>query len=106
VDSAWEQEKLKARKMLVNRAESHPSAARFVGNLMTADKKMAPNLFYSEPFSNFETNFQIRAILPLTLLFIGSPLLIARDSLTGKGTMKQAQSHSVRLYGKGIDYFA
>ena len=32
---------------------------------------MAPNLFYSEPFSNFEINFQIRAVLPLALLFIG-----------------------------------
>jgi len=30
VDNAWEQEKLKARKMLVNRAESHTSGARFV----------------------------------------------------------------------------
>jgi len=31
VDSAWEQKKLEARKMLVNRAESHTSGARFVG---------------------------------------------------------------------------
>jgi hemolysin-activating ACP:hemolysin acyltransferase len=31
VDNAWEQEKLEARKMLVNRAESHTSGARFVG---------------------------------------------------------------------------
>jgi hypothetical protein len=30
VDSVWEQEKLEARKMLVNRAESHTSGARFV----------------------------------------------------------------------------
>ena len=30
VDSAWEQEKLEARKMLVNRADSHTSGARFV----------------------------------------------------------------------------
>ena len=30
VDSAWELEKLEARKMLVNRAESHTSGARFV----------------------------------------------------------------------------
>ena len=30
VDSAWEQKKLEARKMIVNRAESQPSAARFV----------------------------------------------------------------------------
>jgi hypothetical protein len=31
VDNVWEQEKLKARKMLVNRADSHTSGARFVG---------------------------------------------------------------------------
>ena len=33
VDSAWEQYKLEARKMLVNRADSHLSGARFVGQL-------------------------------------------------------------------------
>ena len=33
VDSAWEQEKLEARKMLENAAESHTSGARFVGTL-------------------------------------------------------------------------
>ena len=31
VDSAWEQKKLKARKMLENAAESPASSARFVG---------------------------------------------------------------------------
>ncbi|MFZ1473414.1 MAG: hypothetical protein WAV79_10840, partial [Anaerolineae bacterium] len=31
MDNAWEQEKLEARKMLVNRADSHTSGARFVG---------------------------------------------------------------------------
>ncbi len=31
VDSAWEQKKLEARKMLENAAESHTSGARFVG---------------------------------------------------------------------------
>ena len=31
VDSAWEQEKLEARKILENAAESHTSGARFVG---------------------------------------------------------------------------
>jgi hypothetical protein len=31
VDSVWEQEKLEARKMLENAAESHMSTARFVG---------------------------------------------------------------------------
>jgi hypothetical protein len=30
VDNAWEQEKLEARKMLLNRADSHTSGARFV----------------------------------------------------------------------------
>jgi len=30
VDSVWEQRKLEARKMLVNRAESHTSGARCV----------------------------------------------------------------------------
>jgi len=33
VDSAWEQEKLEARKMLENAAESHTSGARFVSLL-------------------------------------------------------------------------
>ncbi len=31
VDSAWEQEKLEARKMLENAADSHTSGARGVG---------------------------------------------------------------------------
>jgi hypothetical protein len=34
VDSAWEQEKLEARKMLENAAESHTSGARFVGRFL------------------------------------------------------------------------
>jgi len=33
VDSVWEQEKLEARKMLENAAESHTSGARFVRRL-------------------------------------------------------------------------
>jgi len=33
VDKVWKREKLEARKMLINRAESHKSAARFVGRL-------------------------------------------------------------------------
>jgi hypothetical protein len=33
VDSAWEQEKLEARKMPENAAESHTSGARFVRRL-------------------------------------------------------------------------
>jgi hypothetical protein len=35
VDSAWEQRKLEARKMLENAAESPASSARFVGTLLT-----------------------------------------------------------------------
>jgi hypothetical protein len=35
VDNAWEQKKLEARKMLVKRADSHTSGARFVGTLLT-----------------------------------------------------------------------
>jgi len=32
VDNAWEQEKLEARKLLENAAESHTSGARFVSH--------------------------------------------------------------------------
>jgi hypothetical protein len=35
VDSAWEQEKPEARKMLENAVESHTSGARFVGQFLT-----------------------------------------------------------------------
>jgi hypothetical protein len=35
VDSLWEQEKLEARKILENAAESHTSGARFVGWRLT-----------------------------------------------------------------------
>jgi hypothetical protein len=34
VDNAWEQEKPEARKMLVKRADSHTSGARFVGRFV------------------------------------------------------------------------
>jgi len=44
VDSAWEQEKLEARKMLENAAESHTSGARFVGTLLDWKR----TLFFSE----------------------------------------------------------
>jgi len=48
-DSAWEQEKLEARKMLVNAAESPASSARFVGQPACLSerrltKKLATNL--------------------------------------------------------------
>jgi hypothetical protein len=46
VDSAWEQRKLEARKMLENAAESPASSARFVGTLLTCQthclKKILP----------------------------------------------------------------
>jgi hypothetical protein len=35
VDNAWEQEKLEARKMLENAADSHTSGARFVRRFLT-----------------------------------------------------------------------
>jgi hypothetical protein len=34
VDSVWEQEKLEARKILENAAESHTSGARFVSRMI------------------------------------------------------------------------
>jgi len=46
VDSLREQKKPEARKMLVSRDESHQSAARFVGTLLTCEthclKKILP----------------------------------------------------------------
>jgi hypothetical protein len=35
VDSAWEQEKLEARKILLEAADSQKSATRFVGRFLT-----------------------------------------------------------------------
>jgi len=40
-DSVREQEKLEARKMPVNRADSHPSAARFVGRFYLLSDSLA-----------------------------------------------------------------
>jgi hypothetical protein len=37
VDSVWGQEKLEARKMLENAAESHTSGARFVSPVLAYD---------------------------------------------------------------------
>jgi hypothetical protein len=55
VDSAWEQKKLEARKILENAAESHTSGARFVGRRAVvpdslAVKDLPANLtkFYNE----------------------------------------------------------
>ena len=39
VDSAWEQKKLEARKLLENRAESPASSARFVGQPLCLPKR-------------------------------------------------------------------
>jgi hypothetical protein len=36
VDKDWEQKKLEARKMLLNRADSHTSGARFVGRILAS----------------------------------------------------------------------
>jgi hypothetical protein len=41
VDNVWEQEKLEARKMLENAAESHTSGARFVSLLLTLQDSLA-----------------------------------------------------------------
>ncbi|HNE06164.1 MAG TPA: hypothetical protein PLT08_16685, partial [Anaerolineales bacterium] len=41
VDSAWEQEKLEAWKMLENAAESHTSGARGVGRRCRCNKILA-----------------------------------------------------------------
>jgi len=42
-DSAGEQKKLEARKMLENAAESHQSAARFVGQARLAQDSLTEN---------------------------------------------------------------
>jgi hypothetical protein len=42
VDSAWEQEKLEAGRMLENAAESHTSGARFVGRCVPARADTLP----------------------------------------------------------------
>ncbi len=48
VDSAWEQKKLEARKMLENAAESHTSGARFVRRVLPL-----PVLLFLNPFQLF-----------------------------------------------------
>ena len=56
VDSAWEQEKLEARKMLVNRAESHTSGARFVVPLLTCMTHVFQSVFYFSLHGNIIVN--------------------------------------------------
>ncbi|WP_345306958.1 hypothetical protein [Candidatus Villigracilis saccharophilus] len=41
MDSAWEQEKLEARKMLVNRADSHTHTARLAAQSACLPKTLA-----------------------------------------------------------------
>jgi hypothetical protein len=36
--TAWDEYKLEARKMLINRADSQPSVARFVGRFVIAKR--------------------------------------------------------------------
>ena len=51
MDSAWEQEKLEARKLLENAAESYLSSARFVGR--PTNGPMRPNgLYLGQGFSS------------------------------------------------------
>jgi hypothetical protein len=50
VDSVWEQRKLEARKLLINRAESLASSARGVGRFYFAARAL-----YSISISNFKT---------------------------------------------------
>jgi hypothetical protein len=45
VDSVWEQEKLEARKMLENAADSHTSGARFVGQFSDIYKTFNVQVF-------------------------------------------------------------
>jgi len=49
VDSAWEQEKLEARKMLENAAESPASSASFVGRRFVDGYFCSSSKTYSVP---------------------------------------------------------
>ena len=51
VDNAWEQEKPEARKMLLNRADSHTSGARFVRRVLLFKLHTPYNLSDPSPFS-------------------------------------------------------
>ena len=64
VDSAWEQRKLEARKMLVNRADSHTSGApiKMAGNHFSREKppascmeKYTPKWQVNKPYKAMET---------------------------------------------------
>lgn len=48
VDKFWEQEKLEARKMPVNRAESHTSGARLVSRLLSLQDSIG--MLFDFPF--------------------------------------------------------
>ena len=64
VDSVWEQEKLEARKMLENAAESHTSGARFVGTLLTFEDSLPLKdltiLLLASGLSHFAANIGIQ----------------------------------------------
>ena len=53
VDSVWEQEKLEARKMLENAAESHTSGARFVRPLFAFNDFLLLDYVSYITFDNF-----------------------------------------------------
>jgi hypothetical protein len=48
VDNAWEQEKLEARKILENAAESHTSDARFVRRFFVAPESLTEKRQYCQ----------------------------------------------------------
>jgi hypothetical protein len=49
VDSAWEQEKPEARKMIENAAESHTSGARFVRRFFVVEDSLAETRHHRQP---------------------------------------------------------
>jgi hypothetical protein len=68
VDSLWEQEKLEARKMLENAADSHTSGARFVGRF-----------FYYDHLLNFSRNIFILSLI-IALRLIPIPITLGLSS--------------------------
>jgi len=59
-DSVWEQEKLEARKILENAAESHTSGARFVGTLLTC--KTRPPIYRLSTSLAFSLCFDVQCL--------------------------------------------
>jgi len=56
VDSAWEQKKPEARKILEKAAESPPSTARFVGRFCVVQDSLAEKRQYRQPAKIFTHN--------------------------------------------------